>query len=53
MKTKSKILITLLIAALCMPAQAQFGGLLNKAKEKAKEAVTKEAKKTVEKKSRS
>ena len=50
MKTKSKILITLLIAALCMPAQAQFGGLLNKAKEKAKEAVTKEAKKTVEKK---
>lgn len=47
-----KKFIAILILALSVQgaAQAQLGGLLNKAKDKAKEATTKEAKKSVEKK---
>lgn len=47
-----KKLIAILILALSVQgaAQAQFGGLLNKAKTKTKEVATKEAKKSVEKK---
>ena len=47
-----KKLIAILILALSVQgtAQAQLGGLLNKAKTKTKEVATKEAKKSVEKK---
>ena len=50
MKTKLFILTALFFAAFSFPAEAQLGGLLNKAKDKVKEAATKEVKKTAEKK---